>query len=127
MSFGKYSAKVKQIKSKHLAKADFIRELKSLTTQLYAIGDSSSKDPRWAVLSSKLDGFIEAGLLLQVANRTELQRHIDEIHFQVFGETRDERRERKKSVSQSPDSEDPANQPDWSELDSPAYERNSKK
>lgn len=118
---------MKQIKSKHLAKADFIRELKSLTTQLYAIGDSSSKNPRWAVLSSKLDGFIEAGLLLQVANRTELQRHIDEIHFQVFGETREERRERKKSVSQSPDSEDPANQPDWSELDSPAYERKSKK
>ena len=118
---------MKQIKSKHLAKADFIRELKSLTTQLYAIGDSSSKEPRWAVLSSKLDGFIEAGLLLQVANRTELQRHIDEIHFHVFGETREARRERKESLSQSHDSEDPVNQPDWSELDSPAYERNSKK
>ena len=118
---------MKQIKSKHLAKADFIRELKSLTRQLYAIGDSSSKDPRWAVLSSKLDGFIEAGLLLQVANRTELQKHIDEIHLHVFGETREARRERKKSLAQSPDSEDPANQPDWSELDSPAYERKSQR
>ena len=118
---------MKQIKSKHLAKADFIRELKSLTTQLYAIGDSNSKDPRWAVLSSKLDGFIEAGLLLQVANRTELQRHIDEIHFHVFGETREARRERKKSLPENPDSEDSTKQPDWSELDSPAYERNSKK
>lgn len=115
------------MKSKHLAKADFIRELKSLTTQLYVIGDSSSTDPRWGVLSSKLDGFIDAGLLLQVANRTEIQRHIDEIHFQVFGETREARRERKKSLLKSSDSEDSANQPDWSELDSPAYERNSKK
>ena len=118
---------MKQIKSKHLAKADFIRELKSLTTQLYAIGDSSSEDPRWAALSSKLDGFIEAGLLLQVSNKTELQRHIDEIHFQVFGETREARRERKKSLSQNTDIEDPANQPDWSELDSPAFERRAKK
>ena len=118
---------MKQIKSKYLAKADFIRELKSLTTQLYSIGDSSSKDPRWALLSSKLDGFIEAGLLLQVSNRTEIQRHIDEIHFQVFDETREERRERKKSMVKSSDSDDPATQPDWSELDSPAYERNSKK
>ena len=118
---------MKQIKSKHLAKADFIRELKSLTTQLYAIGDSSSKDPRWAVLSSKVDGFIEAGLLLQVSNRTEIQRHIDEIHFQVFGETREARRERKKSLPDSPDTEAHVTPPDWSELDSPAYERNSKK
>ena len=115
------------MKSKHLAKADFIRELKTLTAELYAIGDSSTKDPKWAELASKLDGFIEAGLLLQVANRTEIQRTIDEIHFQVFNETREARRERKESLSQSPDSEDPASQPDWSELDSPAYERNSKK
>ena len=56
---------MKQIKSKHLAKADFIRELKSLTTQLNAIGDSSSKDSRWTVLSSKLDSFIAAALLLR--------------------------------------------------------------
>ena len=117
---------MKQIKSKHLAKADFIRELKSLTTQLYAIGDSSSKDPRWAVLSSKLDGFIEAGLLLQVSNRTEIQRHIDEIHFQVFGETREARRERKSSPIQRCDSDDLTIKPDWSELDAPAYERNAK-
>ena len=118
---------MKQIKSKHLAKADFIRELKSLTSQLYVIGDSSSKDPRGGVLSSKLDGFIDAGLLLQVASRTEIQRQIDEIHFQVFGETREARRERKKSLSGNGDSEDPVHQPNWSELDSPAYQRNSKK
>lgn len=118
---------MKQIKSKHLAKADFIRELKSLTTQLYAIGDSTSKDPQWSTLSSKLDGFIEAGLLIQVANRVEIQRHIDEIHFQVFGETREVRREGKKNKSQSLDREDLVNEQDWSELDSPAYERNSKK
>ena len=82
------------MKSKYLAKADFIRKLKSMTLELYAIGDSSSKDPKWTVLSSKLDGFIEAGLLLQVASRVEIQRHIDQIHFQVFEETREDRRER---------------------------------
>lgn len=104
-----------------------MRELKSLTSGLYAIGDSSCKDPRWAMLSSKLDGFIEAGLLLEVTSRTEIQRHIDEIHFQVFAETREARRERKERLSESLDSEDPASQPDWSELDAPAYERSSRK
>ena len=115
------------MKSKHLAKADFIRELKSLTTQLYVIGDSSSTDPRWGVLSSKLDGFIDAGLLLQVANRTEIQRHIDEIHFQVFGETREARRERKRGQPAPSETADQIGQPDWSLLDSPTYARTSKK
>ena len=114
------------MKSKYLAKADFMRELKSMTRELYAIGDSSSKDPKWTVLSSKLGGFIEAGLLLQVASRAEVQEHIDQIHFQVFDETREARRERKRSVSDRADATDRATHPDWSELDSPAYERKSK-
>lgn len=114
------------MKSKYLAKAEFIRELKSMTLELYAIGDSSSKDPKWPVLSSKLDGFIEAGLLLQVASHAEIQRHIDQMHFQVFDETREDRRERKRSVADSADPTDRAAHPDWSELDSPAYERKSK-
>ena len=114
------------MKSKHLAKADFIRELKSLTLELYVIGDSSSVDPKWPALSSKIGGFIEAGLLLQVTNRAEIQKHIDQIHFQVFGETREARRERKQSLADRGDTTDHAAHPDWSELDSPAYERKAK-
>ena len=114
------------MKSKYLAKADFVRELKSMTRELYAIGDSSSKDPNWTVLSSKLGGFIEAGLLLQVASRAEIQEHIDQIHFQIFDETREARRERKRSVADSADAVGRVTHPDWSKLDSPAYERKLK-
>lgn len=115
------------MKSKHLARADFLRKLKAMTSELYALGDSSCEDPRWGVSSSRLDGFIEAGLLLQVANRTEIQRHIDDIHFQVFGETREARRERKRGQTAPSETADQIGQPDWSLLDSPTYARTSKK
>lgn len=116
------------MKSKHLAKADFLRELKALTKELYKIGDSSSKNPEWKGLSSKLTGFIDAGLILQVATRSEIQDAIDSIHLEIFSETREARRERK--AKSMPDVADAFTNQDgtsqWRDFDSPAYERNGK-
>ena len=46
------------MKSKHLAKADFLRQLAKHTKALYELGDFTSEDPNRAELSAKLEGFI---------------------------------------------------------------------
>ena len=72
------------VKTIHLAKADFLRDLVKMTRELYAIGDFTSNDPDWAILSAKLDGFIQAGLLIEVATRDEIQKAIDQVHWDVL-------------------------------------------
>ena len=60
------------MKSKHLAKADFLRQLKEMTAALYELGDFTSVSPERALLSKKIEGFIEAGLIIEVASRAEI-------------------------------------------------------
>lgn len=110
------------MKTIHLAKADFLRDLVKMTRELYAIGDFTSNDPDWAILSAKLDGFIQAGLLIEVATRDEIQKAIDQVHWDVFDETREARRQRITRET----SESPARQ-DWDAFDSPAYGRKTEK
>lgn len=110
------------MKSSHLAKADFLRDLVKMTRELYAMGDFTSDDPGWPILSAKLDGFVQAGLLLDVAKRDEVQSAIDRVHFEVFDETREARRQRR--MSEISDNE---LRPQWDDFDSPAYERKSDK
>ena len=80
------------MKSVHLAKADFLRQLKKMTLELYQLGDFTSANPDRALLSKKVEGFIEAGLLIEVVTRDEAQKEIDLCHINVFGEPRLERR-----------------------------------
>ena len=54
------------MKSNHLAKADFLRQLASYAKALYELGDFTSEDPKREVLSSKIEGFIDAGTLIEV-------------------------------------------------------------
>ena len=114
------------LKSSHRAKADFLRDLRSLTNDLYALGDASSENPARAHFRAKLDGFVEAGLLIEVATRDEVQRVIDDCHQHVFSETRSERRDRLRG-SEAPsikqDVISRACEPDWDSYDTPAYDR----
>ena len=82
------------MKSKYLAKADFLRQLAKHTKALYELGDFTSDDPDRAKLSVKLEGFIEAGTLIEVATRDEIQAVIDKAHLAAFGEAREARRTR---------------------------------
>ena len=110
------------MKTIHLAKADFLRDLVKITRELYAIGDFTSSDPDWAIFSAKLDGFIQAGLLIEVATRDEIQKAIDQVHWDVFDETREARRQRiTREASESPTGQD------WDAFDSPAYGRKTEK
>ena len=48
------------MKSKHLAKADFLRQLSIYATELYEMGDFTSTDPDRQLLSAKIEGFAAA-------------------------------------------------------------------
>ena len=113
------------MKTNHRARADFLRELKTLTNELYSLGDFTSLDPDRALLEAKLNGFIQAGLLIEAVTRDEMQQVIDDCHFSVFGESRTDRRERLNSENTALGSvgdEDPEI-PDWDSYDSPAIDR----
>ena len=43
------------MKSKHLAKADFLRQLSIYATELYEMGDFTSTDPDRQLLSAKIE------------------------------------------------------------------------
>ena len=110
------------MKTIHLAKADFLRDLVKMTRELYAIGDFTSNDPDWAILSAKLDGFIQAGLLIEVTTRDAIQKAVDQVHWDVFDETREARRQRiTRETSGSPARQG------WDAFDSPAYGRKTEK
>lgn len=107
------------MKSAHLAKADFLRQLKKMTMELYQHGDFTSDDPYRSLLSKKVEGFIEAGLLIEVATREEAQEEIDLCHLKVFGESRSERRERIQASTEN----EAAKEIDWDLFNSPAFDR----
>ena len=111
------------MKSKHLAKADFVRQLRSLTKELYSLGDFTVTDPQRQLHEAKLDGFIDAGLLLKVCPREDMQEVIDACHMDVFGESR---ADRKKRITEEKAVDDGAAITDWDSFDSPAFERSNK-
>lgn len=89
------------------------------------MGDFTSSDPKRAQLESKVQGYIDAGLLIEVARRDEVQNVIDECHLAAFSETRTERRERLKSEANADANLHGSGDPslDWDIYDSPAYDR----
>lgn len=111
------------MKSKHLAKADFLRQLRCLTVDLYGLGDFTVKDPQRQLHAAKLDGFIDAGLLLKVCLREDMQQVIDACHMEVFRESREER---KKRITEEKATDDGDTITDWDSFDSPAFERSNK-
>ena len=78
-------------------KSKYIAGIKQLLQLFYG-----TKDPNSAYrkkLESKVDGFIAAGILIDLISKPELQTIIDTEHMTAFGMTRDERREKLKFQS----------------------------
>ena len=114
------------MKSKYLAKADFLRRLRELATELYKLGDFTSKDPERAIISAKIQGFADAGTTIAVVTSTEIQHVIDKAHLEKFGEEREARRSRilEERAAKNICSESPLEDaPDWDRYDSPAKDR----
>ena len=67
-------------------------------------------------LEAKLDGFIAAGILIDLIPKQELQNIIDKEHMAAFGMTRNERREKLKRESNGAEI-------DWEIYDIPTIHR----
>lgn len=118
------------MKSKYLARADFLRELSRYAVELYELGDFTSTDPKRETLSSKIEGFAAAGTVIEVVTSDEVQQVIDRAHFEVFGEERETRRARilEDRVAQVNEgsTQTAERKTDWDIYDTPAKDRNRK-
>ena len=110
------------MKSKHLAKADYLRELGQLARELYAYGDFTCEAPERVNLSAKIQGYAAAGITIEVVTSIEVQSVIDRAHLERFDEEREVRRTRilRERADKSTETEDDV---DWDVYDSPARDR----
>ena len=115
------------MKSKYLARADFLRELSRYAAELYDLGDFTSTDPQRQSLSSKIEGFAAAGAVTEVVTPDEIQKVIDRAHFEAFGEEREARRARileERAAQAGEGSDETADRDtDWDVYDTPAVDR----
>jgi hypothetical protein len=95
-------------------KLKYIDGFKDRLKMFYGIKDLKSSHRN--KLNHEIDGFIEAGLLIRLITKQELQEIIDEQHMDIFGETRQERREKLRSKSEVAEI-------NWDVYDSPAIQR----
>ena len=78
-------------------KSKYTTGIKELLQLFYGTQDLNSAYRK--KLESKVDGFIAAGMLIDIISKQELQKIIDAEHMSAFGMTRDERREKLKFQS----------------------------
>jgi len=69
---------------------------------------------------ARLAGFMQAALFLGLATKDEFDQLVARIHLEELGETMEERRKRKGDQWLG-------DQPDFSQYDTPTYERNKSK
>ena len=91
----------------------YLARLRTLLKKFYELADEGSTAHSGA--KNKLDGFIDAGKASFIVNNADLRKLMDDVHYDVFKMTREERKE------QSADSELVV---DWSTYDEPAVFRN---
>ena len=100
--------------SKELRRDIYIESLRKRLRHFYTFGESHPSEK--GAISAKLDGFLEAGTLLQICSKEELQQLIDTEHLAIFGISRSERSKRREEEGLLEDA-------DWSGYDAPASER----
>jgi len=81
----------------HYQKSRYIRKISEHLVMLYGIENGKSK--AYIQLKDRLDGFIEAGLLIGIVDNGELQDLINTEHLSAFGMTREQRRTESKLVA----------------------------
>ena len=104
--------------SEQLRKELYLESLKKRVRYLYIYGESHPSERE--LIAAKLDGFLEAGGLLQICGTDVLQKLIDDEHLSIFGMSRQERALRKEEMGPSDDA-------DWSVYDAPSSERVAKR
>jgi len=91
----------------------YLARLRRLLKEFYELADVGSTEHSSA--KNKLDGFIDAGKASFIVNNADLRKLMDDVHYEVFKMTREERKE------QSADSELVV---DWAAYEEPTVFRN---
>ena len=94
---------------------EFLKGLRELCDDLYSLGDSHEPSQKWRESSALAAGYIKAGLLIDIVSRDEIEKVIEDCHFNAFGESKAERRARRSSKPAESNEEI-----DWSIFDSPS-------
>jgi hypothetical protein len=92
----------------------FKQAVRELVREYYQLQDDESEHSKR--LNYKIDGFFEAGLLVDAATKEDIQLIVDEEHMAAFGMTRLQRRAQK-SANKNLDTID------WSIYDEPSVAR----
>ena len=100
--------------SEQLRKDLFLESLRRRVRRLYTFGESHPGEKK--LIAAKLDGFLEAALMLRICSKDEAQRLIDEEHLAIFEMSRAERAEGRAYKGL-------ADAPDWTPYEAPATER----
>ena len=88
-----------------------------LVRELYTIGDGRDGDTAWQLHLARTKGVAEAAGILELVTADDIQSVIDAVHLDVFGETREARRERLEGTAAR------VEKGDWEFFEAPAYER----
>ena len=92
----------------------FKQSVRELVHEYYSSGDDKSEHTK--KLKYKIEGFFEAGLIVDAATKEDIQLIVDEEHMAACGMSRNDRRAMKK-LTPSPITKD------WSTFDAPAIDR----
>lgn len=98
----------------HYQKIKYLNAIKDLLREFYSTEDSES--PIYQKAKSKLDGFSQAGVVIGIVSKSELQDIIDQEHMDAFGITRKQRRAELKLDKK-------ATEVDWGIYDPPTIHR----
>jgi len=69
----------------------YLARLRTLLKEFYELDDAGSTAHTGA--KNKLEGFIDAGKTTFLVNNADLRKLIDDVHYDVFKMTREERKE----------------------------------
>ena len=92
----------------------FKQAVRELVREYYQVEDDESEHAK--KLNYKIDGFFEAGLLVDAATKEDIQIIVDEEHMAAFGMTRLQRRAEKRAHKN-------LDTIDWSIYDEPSIAR----
>ena len=98
----------------HYQKIKYLNATKELLQQLYSIEDNHSDN--YERTRNKLDGFMQAGIVIGIASKKELQDVIDKEHMDIFGITIKQRRAELKLEKKE-------SEIDWDIYDTPTIHR----
>jgi hypothetical protein len=95
-------------------KSDYLAEISNRLTKLFKASKAGYKFPD--IDRHRLEGFMQAGIFLQIATPAEMSALMEDVHYSIFGKTIGERK-----------SEKSTNWPDfdidYDKFDSPTYLR----